>query len=375
MLIRSLRSFIYKLCIKFSIKLYLFSNVLFQRTRWLAIRLTKLANKFEGYKLIKEINYGKKYEFNLEENFYKNIDLNKLNIKDKYQFKYITPLFPYFICDHYISMELNKSSKYNIFTNLKINGTDLIKNKKLNCIKNFDTVHVQVDLFDFFHDTVLPYLEKNNIKIILITSQFHFPSIQKSFKTENCINHPSIIMWISQNPIYKNKKNYMGIPYGLDHRNINNYVNFLDSNKLLIRKKDIYISNLYTNLHINNLSKNHIRNKYKTILCDKKKRLPYEEYLKVIAGSKFLISPAGDREDCYRHYEAIGLSAIPISNISKNFKNIFQKNMLFTKDEDLIKIIKLNKVDKKYNIPNKNILLNSYWLKKINNNLKKIKII
>tara|TARA_Y100001933_G_C19007889_1_gene567392 strand:+ start:139 stop:1278 length:1140 start_codon:yes stop_codon:yes gene_type:complete len=379
MLFLKLRKIIYKILIKLSLKIYLLSNILLKRTRWLSIRLTIIANKI----LIKESNTDyevieNKDSLKVNDNFAKNIYLNKAFKEKKYEFKYITPLFPYLICDHYISMELNASSKYFLFSNINIKGSDLINTNKINNIKNFDIIQVQCDLFEFFHDTVLPYLEKNNIKIVLITSQFHFPCLEKSFKTENCLNHPSIILWISQNPIYKNKNIYFAIPYGLDHRNITDYINFSNSNKLIINNKTKYITNLYSNLHINNLHRNHIRNKFKRILCNKNKKLPYKEYLKKVASSQFLISPAGDREDCYRHYEAIGLGTIPISNISKKYKSIFQKNMIFMEDRNIIKTIKSNNLNVKYKLPNKDILLISYWINKINKKLKnnrKIKII
>ena len=34
-----------------------------------------------------------------------------------------------------------------------------------------------------------------------------------------------------------------------------------------------------------------------------------QEFYEKVAVSRFLISPHGDRPDCYRHWEAIGLAA------------------------------------------------------------------
>jgi hypothetical protein len=43
--------------------------------------------------------------------------------------------------------------------------------------------------------------------------------------------------------------------------------------------------------------------------------LPYAEYLRELAISQYVISPDGDHPDCHRHYEAIGMGAIPITEL------------------------------------------------------------
>jgi hypothetical protein len=85
--------------------------------------------------------------------------------------------------------------------------------------------------------------------------------------------------------------------------------------------------------YANALLNNHNSKKDNNIIClpmDNntnmcRKKLPILNRIKScdmynkIAISKFLISPIGDRDDCYRHYEAIGLGTIPISNAAKNY--------------------------------------------------------
>jgi hypothetical protein len=39
------------------------------------------------------------------------------------------------------------------------------------------------------------------------------------------------------------------------------------------------------------------------------------DYFLEMAKSKYVVSPNGDRPDCYRHYEAIGLGAVPITQL------------------------------------------------------------
>jgi hypothetical protein len=170
----------------------------------------------------------------------------------------ITPLSPYFICNHFISTEIHNTvdSKY-IGMNLDLKANDLIKNKNYNDIKNFEIIQIQVDLFDFFYDKILPIITKNNLKVVIITSQWHLPQINRNNKTDELLNNSNILLWISQNPIYTNNEKYMSFPYGIYHNNINDYVNFINSNNINI-DKNIKILNQYASVH-NHLPNNHIR--------------------------------------------------------------------------------------------------------------------
>jgi hypothetical protein len=141
--------------------------------------------------------------------------------------------------------------------NLELKANDLIKNKNYNDIKNFEIIQVQVDLFDFFYYEILPIIIKNNTKVVIITSQWHLPQIQRNHKTDDLLNNSNIILWISQNPIYTNNEKYMAFPYGICHLNINNYVNFIKLNNIN-SDKNIHILNQYASTH-DHLPNNHIR--------------------------------------------------------------------------------------------------------------------
>jgi len=45
------------------------------------------------------------------------------------------------------------------------------------------------------------------------------------------------------------------------------------------------------------------------------KRLPFDQYARELAKSKYVLSPNGDHPDCHRTYEAIGLGVIPITEL------------------------------------------------------------
>jgi hypothetical protein len=275
----------------------------------------------------------------------------------------INPLTPYFICNHYISTEIKSDNSKYVGCDLYLAGNDLLKNKNYNDIKNFDIIQVQVDYIDFFHDKVLPIIVKKNLQVVLITSQWHLPQIHRNYKTDSILVNKNILLWISQNPIYENIKKYMGFPYGLFQNDIIEYVKFLKSN-VCNNYKEIKILNQCSIVHPH-LPKNHIRRVHDIFGKLSGPKLNYAEYLSNISKSEFVISTPGDREDSYRHYECIGLDAIPISNISQKYYDIFENNIIYSTDIEMINMINNKSVNINYQKPNKDILTTEYWKKKI----------
>lgn len=96
-----------------------------------------------------------------------NISLGDINILEYF----VTPITPYFICNHFISNEIRSGSDTYISMELDLKANDLIKNKNYNDIKDFEIIQIQVNLFDLFYDEILPVIIKNNVKVVIITSQ------------------------------------------------------------------------------------------------------------------------------------------------------------------------------------------------------------
>ena len=299
--------------------------------------------------------------------------MDSLSLKNVNPIEYIvTPVTPYFICNHFISTEINKQSGWKYLDiNLKLKANDLIKNKNYNDIKNFEIIQIQVDLFDFFYDEILPIIIKNNVKVVIITSQWHIPQIQRNYKTDALLNNSNILLWISQNPIYTNNEKYMAFPYGIRHHNVVQYVNFLKSNNIN-NNKNIKILNQCSVPH-KHLPDNHIRKKFDIFGKKSGKFMDYTKFLTNISNAEFVISTSGDRDDCYRHYECIGLNAIPVSNINGGYKEIFEENMIYSNAEEMINMINTKTVNYNYKKPNRNILTVSYWVREINNKIDLLK--
>jgi len=284
------------------------------------------------------------------------INLNNLD----YKRHIITPITPYLICDHHFSTEIYPKNKKYIGVNIdeitSKKANDLYLRKNYKEIKNFDIILVQVDLFHVFANSILPLINK---KIIVITCQWQLPQLDKDNITDDFLIDDKIILWISQNPIYFNHHKYMSFPFGLDHKRVNDYFKFIKENYLLLDYKENYLYNSPMKIH-KHLSDNHIRRN--PIFKSVETHLNYKEYLHNILKSKFVISTSGDRHDCYRHYEIIGLNAIPVSNI--NFVEIFQDNMIYTDINTMEKLINGEEIFN-YKLVDKDILTVEYWKNKI----------
>jgi hypothetical protein len=271
----------------------------------------------------------------------------------------ITPITPYLLCQHYFSTEIYPNNIKYIgmdIHSLISTANDLYTNKNINAIKEGDIIQVQVDLFEHFIHDILPQITKN---VIIITSQYHLPQLFRNETTDLCLQKDNIILWISQNPIYENHPKYMAFPYGVCHSHVDAYMNYLKQ-KDIRKTVSVYTSNM--NIR-QNLPPTHIRRH--PIFASSSVPIRYTQYLDKIAESKFVISLSGDRDDCYRHYECIGLQSIPISDV--HYNEIFEKNMITFDLDHIIKTIN-GEIEIDYYEVDRDILTITYWKNKINKN-------
>lgn len=76
--------------------------------------------------------------------------------------------------------------------------------------------------------------------------------------------------------------------------------------------------------------------------------------------SKYVISPNGDRPDCYRHYEAIGVGAMPITQLHPKYYRHLKDNVIFNNTN-------WNLEDLERNLPknshvNRRLVFDEYWM-------------
>lgn len=274
----------------------------------------------------------------------------------------VTPVTPYLLCNHFYSTEVHRGNYKFIDIDLSIEANDLLQNKNYETVQNYDIVQVQVEHFAEFVNDVLPKL---NSSIILITSQRHYPALTDCEATQLCLGSSKIIHWYAQNPIYDSHPKYSPFPYGFDHHKVDLYAAFyrdiVNNRRSLYTKGDsVYNSHFGLNPCIPTW---HIR--YDCLFDDvREQKIGYFDYLKNLLNSQFVISTTGDRDDCYRHYECIGLDAIPISNVAETYKGLFGSNMKYGGIEEMRNIVN-GTTFPTYRIPEKDFLTVEFWRRKI----------
>ena len=221
-------------------------------------------------------------------------------------------------------------------------------------IKNNDIVYVISSTLKQFVDWILPSLEKNNIRIKLVTGGcvYGLPNELSTMHGIHYVNRffkdsDSIIKWYTQNYDLPTKHpNIVAIPLGLDYHTLQEKTYIPWGEKSAAKEQDEQIDKLYKNFLSfdkrldKTLSYYHFRmfhrhgaDRYMAnralmnknfndfLSTPQKRNVTWELCTKY----KFVISPHGNGLDCHRTYEAAILGCIPI--VKSSSLDIIYKNM------------------------------------------------
>ena len=278
----------------------------------------------------------------------------------------VNPLSLYFLCNHYIATEITRGSKDYIKYKCKINIphgiNNLLQNHNYNMIKEFDTILIQADYLDFFYNKIFPSLQK---KIIIFTCQYKSFTLKQSKLTDEILHSPNILLWISQYPIYNNHEKYMLFPLGIDIKHLSLYYCFLVGYFNDCKDHEREDKKCYREK-----SRNIFNNNIKYSIFEEE--IGNIDFYNKLSQSRYIINLSPNNIDCHANYEAIGLGCIPISNLLSNYKNLYDTNICFKSVEDIDIILQTNNIDHTYTVPNREIILSSYWNNKIIERIKKI---
>ena len=96
----------------------------------------------------------------------------------------------------------------------------------------------------------------------------------------------------------------------------------------------------------------------------KSRNLPYGEFLNELAKSKYVISPDGDHPDCHRHYEAIGLGAVPITELDPFLYRHLKEGPVVYRNTNW-NVTWLEETLPETNAVNRNLVFEEYWMEYI----------
>ena len=184
----------------------------------------------------------------------------------------------------------------------------------INIVNQFDgmKIFVKTDLLLEFISNVLPKI-KNNFNLYTHNSDFGIDN-----KYLPLLNNSKLINWFAQNVLIKHNK-LVSIPIGLANQRWP-HGNIKTLNKV-ISEANTKDNLLYINFDINTnvQERTFCLNNINPYTMDTKK--PFEEYLRCLSKSYFVVSPNGNGIDCHKHWEALYLKTIPIVTKSVNIDN------------------------------------------------------
>ena len=211
-------------------------------------------------------------------------------------------------------------------------------NTSQNTLKHNDTLFVGFDKLEEFVHSILPNITTD---VVLITCNWvdEFNSTEWVAPLAHAIvSHPHVLGWFVKNvarrlgDVYANHKRIHSFPLGLKpylgpaayrrpvpfyRKAFLDFWNVIDNKNSSFQKTQIlYLSPIRDT---NKIRKALLQQPEYAQSKNTKRILQYQQYLRKIAGSVFVLSPDGVRPDCHRHYESIGLGAIPITNNPRQY--------------------------------------------------------
>lgn len=176
-----------------------------------------------------------------------------------------------------------------------------------NISKN-EIIFLKTDFLKNFFNNIHPYIK---YPYILIT---HNSDYGAPYKYENFLNDSKIIAWFAQNPTIIHDK-LIPIPIGIQNQywergNLTHYRTFLEKSNYDLQHRKIYLYMNLADTHEERLTvKKIFKNKN---YCQEVKSKSFENYMKDLKNSMFVLSPRGNGLDCHRTWEALLAGAIPV---------------------------------------------------------------
>lgn len=258
---------------------------------------------------------------------------------------YVTTQTPYVIAEWYFGVsgaEINAFGAHKLECRkaapIEANAASLAN------VKAFDVVYVLQDFASEFVKKVLPILPE---PVVVLTGQSAGKQfwLHRGATTDALLSHPSVAFWLAQNPTFRHRK-FGAFPYGMRHDRV---VMFMEAKAKLDALETLWRSNRSPLDGSVDGGAPLLPPRNSTVLLTKmtmhpnggRENLPQgdmlsaDQYYTRMMTSQYVNSPRGDRPDCYRHWEAIGLGTLPISNVPwYPFEPLFGSSMVFVPEFD-----------------------------------------
>ena len=229
----------------------------------------------------------------------------------------------------------------------------------MHLIDDYDTIYIPFSKLVVFGDKVLDHLA---VKVVIISGLWQNGGPNKNETIQRMLNNSNVVSWFCQNlPKYGGNDPYhkkiAPFPYGIKEFGHKGPEGFNTYKRVFFQTLNITAVDKKTHIYAGYISKSQ---PYRQSIQSGPK-LPAEEFFHNVAMARYILSPDGDRPDCFRHYEALGLGTVPITQLDaylyrhlRNGPAIFNNSDWFVESLDL----KLEP----HPIVNRNLIFEDYWM-------------
>ena len=92
------------------------------------------------------------------------------------------------------------------------------------------------------------------------------------------------------------------------------------------------------------------------------KKVSQSDFFDGLARSRFVLSPNGMKPECYRHYEAIGLGTIPVTELNPNFSWHLKGSIIYNNTNWEMNYLEETLPKYDYLTVNRNMIFEEYWM-------------
>jgi hypothetical protein len=255
-----------------------------------------------------------------------------------------------------------------------LTARDITPSTAASLIQRGDTLYVEFTKIPHFVQHTLPQIK---VDFVLISGQNHLiPQKPKPLTYvwdqdtfDAIVNSPRVTHWFLMNmDIYSQDPDHAKLhpfPYGLGSSSEKYTMDTakVGMNPMQAYKEELSADSVEKNntIFVGYLSMR--TNKEKRKLVPQGTKMPPSQHFKKMHESLYVISPEGDRPDCYRHYEAIGLGAMPITQMSPKYYRHLEGNVVFNNSNWNLQ--HLEKVCAKNPKVNRRLIFEEYWMEHV----------
>jgi len=222
-------------------------------------------------------------------------------------------------------------SDYHLSTQVHSDGWAFLNNKSVRLdkasmskIPDNSVIYVNSQETELFATTYLPHLTKN---FVLISGEIWSPLQPCGSAVDTMLSHPGLLAWFCQNREDDNLP-LRPFPFGVALRGINTVVQAMDKHRNTVKDGDVFVPYSAVHPHLEGEVAD-IRKRLEPVMAEP---MRHQDYLEQLARHRFVISPAGDRPDTFRHWESVAMGAIPVSTLPNSFSELFGDSIILVDD-------------------------------------------